>query len=82
MICEGSTRLGSELIATLPERILLPAISRGGVNWTSMGFQPLDEMLTSNCGQSNEGLNKRGINVPLKLGSDRGLQYPANLQSI
>jgi len=82
MICKGSTCLGSELIATLPERILPPAISGGGVNWTSMGSQPLDEMLTSNCGQSNEDLNKRGINFPLKLGSDRGLQYPANLQSI
>jgi hypothetical protein len=60
MISEDSVRLGSELLATLPIRVLLPAISGGGVNWTSMGFQPLDEMLTSNCGHSNEDLNKRG----------------------
>ena len=26
-----------------------------------MGYQPLDEMLTSNCGHSNEDLNKQGI---------------------
>jgi len=61
--------------------VQLPAISGGGVNWTSWGFLPLDEMLTSNCGHSDEDLNKRGIYAPLKLGSDGGLQHPANLQS-
>jgi len=61
MISESPFLWAVSYVATLPRRVQLPAISGGGVNWTSWGFLPLDEMLTSNCGHSDEDLNKRGI---------------------
>jgi hypothetical protein len=79
MISEGSFVWAVSYISYSAQIRTAARNFRGGVNWTSMGFQPLDEMLTSNCGYINEDLNKRGFNVPLKLGSDVGLQYPANL---
>ena len=46
----------------------LPAITRRRRQLDLAGQKPLDEMLTSICGNSNEGLNKLGfLTAPMKV---------------
>ncbi|HKM76508.1 MAG TPA: hypothetical protein VJZ32_08815 [Candidatus Bathyarchaeia archaeon] len=56
--------------------VTFPVIYPAAASTRRIGLMPLDEMLTSNCGNNSEGLNKLGgvHRAHEKFGSNGGLQ--------